>query len=124
MKTSPFKAHPGAGPQDQAAMGVGRIISSLGLFVGAPSGVTLFVSPNESSKAVQVWIQADKGAKTDEAQLGHRGLHGDPPIANTSSQSIHRKTSLSFIISSPASTLMAEQLVVNRGRLPHDRPPT
>jgi hypothetical protein len=32
--------------------------------------------------------------------VGHRGLHRDPSVVNTSSQSIHRNTSLSFMMSS------------------------
>ena len=45
---------PGAGTEDQAAMGVEWMISSLGLFVEAPPWVTLFVSPCVVSRAVQV----------------------------------------------------------------------
>ena len=78
-------------------MGVEWTISSLGSFADAPPRIALFVPP--FSRAVHVWTQADKGAKTDEAQMGHRGLHGDPTIMNTSSQSIHKKASLMFIVS-------------------------
>jgi hypothetical protein len=66
----------------------------------APYRVTLFVSSSDFSKAVQVWIQPAKGAKTDEPQLGHRVLHVCPSAAKTSSQSIHSKASLRFMISS------------------------
>ena len=71
-------------------MEVGWTISSLGLAV----------SPVLRSEAVNVWRKADTGITTDEAQIGHRGLHGDPSIVNTASQSIHRKASLMFMISS------------------------
>ena len=84
-------------PEDQAAMGVEWMISNLGSFVDASPRIALFVPP--FSRAVHVWTQADKGAKTDEAQIGHRGLHRDPSMVNTSSQSIHRKASLIFMIS-------------------------
>jgi hypothetical protein len=76
--------------EDQAAMDVGWTISSLGL-------AALSVP---RSGAVKVWRKPDKGMRTDEAQIGHRGLHGDPSIVNTPSQSIHRKASLMFMISS------------------------
>ena len=98
---------------NQAAIG-GCTISSLGLSVDAPSRVILFASPREFSKAAQVWTQADKGARTDEAHAGHRGLHGDALIANTSSQSIQRKTSFSFMIASTASTLVAVWLFMGK----------
>jgi hypothetical protein len=81
-------------------MGVGWTISILRLVVGAPYRVTLFVSPSDFSKAVHVWIQPAKGAKTDEPQLGHRGLHVDPTAENTSSQSIHSNASPRFMTSS------------------------
>ncbi len=85
-------------PEDQAALGFWLTISNLGPFVEASDRIALLVPP--FSRAVHVWTQADKGAKTDEAQIGHRGLHGDPTIVNTSSQLIHRKVSLMFMISS------------------------
>ena len=91
---------PDAKIEDQAAIGVGWMISILRLVVDAPYRVTLFVSSTDFSKAAQVWIQQAKGAKTDEPQLGHRGLHVDPSAENTSSQSIHSNASLRFMTSS------------------------
>jgi hypothetical protein len=75
-------------PEDQAAMEVEWMISSLGLAVlSVPR-----------SGAVNVWRKADTGMRTDEAHVGHRGLHRDPSAVNTSSQSIHRNASLMFMI--------------------------
>ena len=89
-------------------MGVERTISSLGLSVNAPSRIILFASL--FSRAVHVWTQADKGTKTEEAQIGHRGLHRDPTIVNTSSQSIHKNASLMFII--PSTDSLHAQLLM------------
>ena len=71
-------------------MGVGWTISSLGLAV----------SSFPRSGVANVWRKADTGMRTDEAHVGHRGLHRDPSVVNTSSQSIHKNTSLSFMMSS------------------------
>ena len=98
----------GATIEDQAAIDVERMISIPRLFGDAPSHVTLCVLPWEFSKAVQLWTQTDRRVKTDEAQLGHRTLHGDSSAVNTSSQSIHSKASFRFITSSAAPIPEAE----------------
>lgn len=78
------------------------MISNLGPFVDALPRIN-----PPFSKAVHVWRKADKGMRTDEAQIGHWGLHRDPSMVNISSQSIHRNISLSFMMSSadPCRTL-------------------
>ena len=76
-------------------MGVGWTISSLGLAV----------SSVPRSGAANVRRKADTGMRTDEAHVGHRGLHRDPSVVNTSSQSIHKNTSLSFMMSSAVTIL-------------------
>jgi len=94
--TLPLVFQPQAGVEDQAAIGVGWTISILCLLPGTPSRV-----PSVSrSGAVNVWRKADTGMRTDEAHVGQRGLHRDPSVVKTSSQSIHRNTSLSFTMSS------------------------
>jgi hypothetical protein len=85
------------------------MISVSGCFADAQERVILFVSP-DFSKAVQVWTQEAKRAKTDEPQLGHRILQVRPSAAKTSSQSIHSKASLRFMISSITHALVVGQL--------------
>jgi len=67
------------------------------------SSLGLAVLSVPRSNAVHVWTKADKGMRTDEAQMGHWGLHRDPSIVNISSQSIHRNISLSLMMSSAVS---------------------
>ena len=96
----------------QAAIGFGWMISILRFFVDAPYRVTLSVSSSDFSKADQVWTQHARGAKTDEPQLGHRGLHVCPSAAKTSSQSIHSKAFFRFMIASVIHALVAGQLLM------------
>jgi hypothetical protein len=97
-------------PEDHAATGVGWMISNLGPSVDALPRISLFVPP--FSNAVHVWRKADKGMRTDEAQIGHWGLHRDPSIVNISSQSIHRNISLSFMMSSAVSFHVASSTLL------------
>lgn len=91
----------------------------------------MLAQPSGFSKAVMVWTQADKGMKTDEAQIGHRGLHVvDSSTVKTSSQSMHSKACFRFMISSGPATLIAEQLLIlgsrsmTRFKCDHEGPPS
>jgi len=83
-------------------MGAGGTSSIIRLLTGPATGATSTVSPKERSKPTHVRTQADKGAKTDEPQIGHRGLQGDFSTVNTSSQSMHSTACLRFMVASVA----------------------
>lgn len=101
----------------QAAAGVSRMISITLLRIEAACPGIVFAS-SDFSKAFHDWTQPANRAKTDDPQLGQRGLHVDPSTVNISSQSMQSKASFSFMSSSSPPHIFTAGQARDAGNLP------